>query len=366
MSLLRFRLHHLRNIEAAELEFADGCNLLIGPNASGKTSLLEGISLLATGRSFRPRQFSSVGSHVLPAATAHCWVQQPDGRVLEYGVERARGGQRFRISNEQVKSLAELAGLLPFQVITPEVSELVLGGPRLRRRFLDWGLFHVEPGFHEYWVRYRKLLRQRNAALRNSSRDLRLLRSWEVELAESAGALTQAYLAYTRALQERLAAAAAGAWPEWREVDLQLESGWETDAGLETERFIEQLRSQEARDQQRGYTSVGPHEAELRIRQGQHLARDVLSRGQTKLLATLLLLIQAGQLGEARSTRVLLLLDDLAAELDQANRVRVLREIERGPLQAVITGTQQGLLEGEVVAHCRGFHVEQGRVRRLA
>ena len=362
MSLLRFQLHHVRNIESADLEFGPSCNFLIGPNASGKTSLLEGISLLATGRSFRTRQFSSVVSHGFPAAIAHGCVQQPDGRLLEYGVERAKGGQRFRISNDQVKSLAELAALLPFQVITPEVSELLLGGPRNRRRFLDWGLFHVEPGFHAHWVRYRKLLRQRNAALRGSQQDQRLLRSWEADFAQSAVALSEAYAAYVEQLQCALSSLAAASWQEWAQIDLKLDPGWQPSKAPTIEAFVEQLRGQEVRDKQRGFTSVGPHESEVRIRQTGHAARDVLSRGQIKLLSILLMLIQAQQLGTERNGRVLLLLDDLAAELDPGNRQRVLEEVRGAPLQAVITGTQNALLEAGVGADCRKFHVEQGRI----
>lgn len=363
MSLLRFQLHHLRNIESAELELGPSCNFLIGPNASGKTSVLEGISVLATGRSFRTRQFSSVVSHGFSATTVHGRVQQPDGRVLDYGVERAKSGQRFRISNEQVKSLAELAALLPFQVITPEVSELLLGGPKNRRRFLDWGLFHVEPGFHAHWVRYRKLLRQRNAALRSSAFDQRLLRSWESDFAHSACVLTAAYQGYVEQLRTELLSFAAGAWQEWAEVELVFEPGWEMDQTADAAAFTQQLRQQEARDRQRGFTSVGPHEAEIRIRVAGHPAREVLSRGQTKLLSILLMLIQAQQLGVSRQGRVLLLLDDLAAELDLENRARVLAEVERGALQAVITGTQQAALDAEVGQDCRKFHVEHGQVR---
>ncbi len=362
MSLLRFQLHHLRNIAAADLKLGPSCNFLLGPNASGKTSVLEGISLLATGRSFRTRQFSSVVSHGFSATTAHGWVQQPDGQILEYGVERAKNGQRFRISNERVNSLAELAALLPFQVITPEVSELLLGGPKNRRRFLDWGLFHVEPSFHAHWVRYRKLLRQRNAALRSSQFDQRLIRSWENDFAQSACALTQAYQYYIGQLRLALQAA-EHAWPEWAEVVLEFDPAWEAEAAPDVDDFIRQLRQQEGRDRQRGFTGVGPHEAEIRIRFSGYLAREVLSRGQIKLLSILLMLIQAQQLGAERGGRVLLLLDDLAAELDLENRSRVLVEVKRGALQAVITGTQHAALDVHPGVECRKFHVEQGHVR---
>jgi DNA replication and repair protein RecF len=366
MSLLRFQLHHLRNIAAADLEFGPSCNFLLGPNASGKTSVLEGISLLATGRSFRTRQFSSVVSHGFSATIAHGRVQQPDGQILEYGVERAKNGQRFRISNERVNSLAELAALLPFQVITPEVSELLLGGPKNRRRFLDWGLFHVEPSFHAHWVRYRKLLRQRNAALRSGQFDQRLLRSWENDFAHSACALTTAYQHYVEQLRGALADFSGNAWPEWADVALEFDPAWDDDSAPDVEDFIRQLRTQEARDRQRGFTGLGPHEAEIRIRFTGYLARDVLSRGQIKLLSILLMLIQAQQLGTERGGRVLLLLDDLAAELDLENRSRVLAEVQRGALQAVITGTQQAALDVDHGFDCQKFHVEHGRVRPQA
>ena len=129
--------------------------LISGPNASGKTSLLEAIYVLGRGRSFRTRRLEHLIRHGAERFVVFGEVDTADRRV-PVGVEGSRSGMRAQIDGDKPSSLAELALLLPVQIIDPEVHHLIEEGPSRRRRFLDWGVFHVEPTSSAHWQRYQQ------------------------------------------------------------------------------------------------------------------------------------------------------------------------------------------------------------------
>ncbi len=150
---------------ATDLEFDGRCNLISGANASGKTSLLEAIFFLGRGRSFRTARNETLirkGADELLLTGRF----EAGESIRPVGVRYSREGFEARAAGNRIGSLAELATILPVQAIDPEVHRLVEEGPQERRRYLDWGVFHVEPRFVEQWRRYQRALKQRNAALR--------------------------------------------------------------------------------------------------------------------------------------------------------------------------------------------------------
>src|SRR5512135_3824927 len=163
MGLQRLDIRDFRCIESAGLDCDTRCNLVSGPNASGKTSLLEALYFLGRGRSFRTASNETLirkgaGGFLLTARTVGA-----GGSERTVGVRYTRDGFEARSAGQPVRSLAELATLLPVQAIDPEVHRLVEEGPQERRRYLDWGVFHVEPRFVDSWRRYQRALKQRNA-----------------------------------------------------------------------------------------------------------------------------------------------------------------------------------------------------------
>src|SRR5512145_3033326 len=183
MSLRHLDVRDFRCIASAELDFDDRCNLISGPNASGKTSLLEAIFFLGRGRSFRtPRTETLIrkGAEELLVAGKLA----AGGRAPPLGVRYSRDGFEARAGGARIGSLAELAVTMPVQAIDPEVHRLVEEGPQERRRYLDWGVFHVEPRFVEQWRRYQRALKQRNAALRSDQPEA-VVRAWDPELIDS-------------------------------------------------------------------------------------------------------------------------------------------------------------------------------------
>lgn len=357
MSLLGVGLRDFRCIESAELELHGRCNLISGANASGKTSLLEAIFFLGRGRSFRTSRNDTLirkGSQelVLTGRVGRA------GRSVALGIRLERGGvMEARAAGERVATLADLAVVLPVQAIDPEVHRLVEDGPQERRRFLDWGVFHVEPSFVGHWRRYQRALRQRNAALR-SGQTASAVRAWDPELIEAGTRVADFRRRYLERLHPHVAA--VGQRLLGLPVELGLHRGWSSELSL-----ADAMDAAWPRDMERCATHAGPHRADLGIRVGGEPARDRVSRGQQKLTAAAMLLGQLRCDAEQGSEVAALLVDDPAAELDADNLGLLLREVLDLPAQLFVTALDganpslQALPEGHV------FHVEHGVLRRL-
>src|SRR5262245_24316897 len=196
MPLGTFRAERFRCLAVVELELDRGANLFIGPNASGKTSLLEAAFFLSRGRSFRSRRRDSLIAHGQDDFLIVGQTAGPGGPT-PLGVRATRTATEWHVGGAVAAGIAALAEKFPAQVIGPEVHKLLEEGPGRRRRFLDWGVFHVEPTFLPTWRRYHQALRQRNAALKLDAGDDDLA-AWERELATSGEALVaqrEAFLA---------------------------------------------------------------------------------------------------------------------------------------------------------------------------
>jgi DNA replication and repair protein RecF len=255
-----------------------------------------------------------------------------------------------RIGGRPAESLAELSQVFPVQVIEPGIHRLVEEGGYRRRRWLDWAVFHVEPQFMDLWVRYSRTLKQRNAALKVSATDARL---WDADLAR----LGELIAVARQRLMERLQ-------PYWAEtvatlsgldVELHHQRGWSQEHTLR-----ESLESSRVRDATRELTHSGPHRADVTVRLHGRAAREVLSRGQQKLVAVAMNVAQLRMLQETTELTPTLLLDDPAAELDGERLERFIGAVAALRSQLVVTSlVSESRLFG---TPDRIFRVEQGRV----
>ena len=356
MSLDALVIEDFRCVARAELELDSRCNLISGANASGKTSLLEAIFVLGRGRSFRTARTEILIRNGAEAFTLAGKVAGA-GRVRPLGMRVGREGIEARVSGRPVNGLAELATVLPAQAIDPEVHRLVEGGPQERRRFVDWGVFHVEPSFVDHWRRYQRALRQRNAALR-SRQPASVVRVWDPELIEAG----QLVADYRRRYMEQLVphVANVGARLLDEPVEIALNQGWSDERSLE-----EATKLSWVRDSERGLTHSGPHRADVTVRFGGAAARDRVSRGQQKLAAASLLLGQLRCDAEQGSDVAALLVDDPAAELDSSNLERLLTEVVSLPAQLFVTALDPRNAPLQYLPAGRRFHVEHGSVTRL-
>jgi DNA replication and repair protein RecF len=356
MSLDRLGIEDFRCIEQADLALDRRCNLISGENASGKTSLLEAIFVLGRGRSFRTARAETL---IRAGRTAFQLLARigADGASRPLGLRFGPEGIEARHAGKAVQGLAELATILPAQAIDPEVHRLIEGGPTERRRFLDWGVFHVEPRFVEHWRRYQRALRQRNAALRSGAAPA-VSRAWDPELVEAGELVAESRARYAGSLARHVSATAERLLGQ--PLEIHLSQGWSADRP-----FAELLESSWVRDRERGLTHVGPHRADLVVRFGGAPARDRISRGQQKLAASALLLGQLRCDAELGSGLAALLVDDPAAELDSGNLERLLHEVVSLPSQLFVTALDPRNPALKALPEGHRFHAEHGSVRRL-
>ncbi|MYF69137.1 MAG: DNA replication/repair protein RecF [Proteobacteria bacterium] len=348
MPLSRLRIEFFRCLTHVELALDPEQNYFFGPNGAGKTSLLEAIHVLGRGRSFRLRQNKRLIQHDAPGFTVFGEVHH-SGRTHKLGITVDAGGRQLRLDGKKGPAMTELAHILPVYVIEPSVHFLIEGGPGERRRFLDWGVFHVEPNYIPAWRRYRRVLGQRNAALRTGQ----FPESWDRMIAASGMQITQARERYVEELGKALAG--LGEALLGQPLELNYRPGWRMDRTLQVA-----LRQSRQRDRQTGATQVGPHRADLEIRLGARGVREEISRGQQKLAAAALVLAQVRVLAETKGRGGTLLVDDPAAELDEAALGALLSALDTLPAQRIITGLTETSLTGSQASST--FHVEQGRV----
>lgn len=354
MTLLSFSARDFRCLESVSLEVSPQYNLVYGCNASGKTSLLEAIAYLGRGKSFRRASTDRLVRHGAEAFVLFGRVGI-GGRQRTLGVRNGGAGLESRVDGERGGGVAALAELLPLQVVDPDVHDLVAGGPEERRRYLDWLAFHVEPGYLELWRNYRRVLRQRNAVLRDGG-PTETLSGWDREFTAVATRIDGArvrMLETARPILEATGQRLLGA-----SVGFDYQRGWATDQAL-----AEALQAGRARDRQLGSTQAGPQRADLRLSSEARGARKVVSRGQQKLLACTLILAATWVVQRQLERPVLLLLDDPAAELDAGSLERLMGEVAALGCQVIATSLQADVaLFPETPAR---FHVERGDLRAV-
>lgn len=203
MAISRLIVEKFRNLNAVDLEFDHGFNFLVGNNGSGKTSLLEAIFYLGHGRSFKSAVSNRIISYDEPHFTLFGQIQESQHQ-WSVGLQKLRQGNTIaKINGEDGNKIADLAHLLPMQLITPEGLTLLNGGPSFRRAFLDWGLFHHHNSFHSSWVALNRLLKQRNAAL-SQNQPYSAIKIWDIELAKLAHQVSDWRAEYAEALRPEI------------------------------------------------------------------------------------------------------------------------------------------------------------------
>lgn len=355
MKLRQIRVQGLRCLTDVSIEPSPGINAFIGENGAGKTSLLEAVFLLSHGRSFRSGARDALLQRNAPGLAIYAELSCAGDQVRRLGL--GREGQRWQARVDgQAATLAQLVRTCAVVSFDPGSHALIAAGAEERRRYLDWGVFHVEHDFLPTWQRYQRALKQRNSLLRAGERDESLYLVWERELAQGAEQVTRWRRAYLDRLMPELSAHAVELLPELGPIALRYRQGWPEEIEL-----IEALAMQRGRDLSRGHTSVGPHRADWSLAYEQAPQREHLSRGQEKLTAVACLLAQAALFAGHAGEWPVICIDDLASELDDRHQSALLARLQGADAQVLVSGTSKipGLEAAAV------FHVEQGRVTPL-
>jgi DNA replication and repair protein RecF len=355
MTLKHLRIDGVRCLDQVTLDLDEQRNYLWGANGAGKTSCLEAIYLLGRGRSFRQRQTAKLVRHGQDSLSVFGITRAADSVEHRLGVEFSAGRLSSQLDGEPAPGQAEMLRLLPVHVIDPRLHQLVEAGPSERRRYIDSGVFHVEHRFLADWRHYRRVLGQRNAALKAGvpGSELKL---WSEPLVTAAMAVHEARATYVESLGA--IAAELGKALVGHDVMLEYRPGWRR--GID---FSVALGEHLERDRTSGFTQVGPHRADLRLEFDSGGVRETASRGQQKLVAAALVIAQVRLFEERTGQQSTVLVDDASAELDQEAQGRLQRALHSLKSQLVLTGLSVAALEPE-----KGFpvfHVERGKVQAM-
>jgi DNA replication and repair protein RecF len=351
MFLDRMSLKKLRNIREANLTLHHKTNVIIGENAAGKTTLLEAVDILSRGRSFRTNKTENLVCHGNNSFYVGATLG-PDKKKLE--IEKSKNRTKISINGKEEKKQSRLAQELAIQSIHPNSHSLIEGAPSERRAFLDWGLFHVEHEFRKEWSSYIKILRQRNEALKSGGGDEK---TWMEKLAVSGEIVSSLREKYVLGLEKSIIETQKYLMPE-SEIIFYYEKGWGKDKS-----FMESLTEKRSLDMDRGYTSSGPQNADIKIMLNGKEAQKICSRGQQKLIANIMLLSQAKDFFEQKKFPSIILVDDLSAELTLEIQERILERLFETKSQIFLTALNDSVLADilcEMDANV--FHVEHGDI----
>lgn len=358
MRFERLRIQGLRCLADALVDLFQGIHLFAGANGAGKTSVLEAAYLLSHGHSFRSGAREALLQRGSPSMTVFAELSGSGDSHRRLGMGREGSRWEARLDGMEVP-LGQLVQACAVVCFEPGSHALIAGPAEERRRFLDWGVFHVEHRFLVTWRRYQRALKQRNALLRSGvPGSNEMYEPWEREMSDTAVAIDSWRRSYLESLRQILTDSAGLLLPELGTVSLRYRRGWPDTGSL-----ADVLSEQRYKDLARGHTTTGPHRADWAVAFEQAPLREHLSRGQEKLTALSCLLAQAQFHATSTGQWPVICLDDLASELDLAHQDALIQRLAGVGAQVLVTGTE---CPSPLRSHPHHmFHVERGEIRPL-
>ena len=332
------RLQQFRSYSDDSFEFANGVNIIVGPNASGKTNLLEAILVASRGASYRARD---VGMVQLGTTWGRIDADGPTGpRIVKLEWQNDAVKKTFEIGGQQYQRLS-LPKTLPTVVFEPNHLLLLIGSPELRRAYLDDLIEQTTPGYGTVRRAYRRVLSQRNALLKKGySVAKSQIFVWDLRLSELGGKIASERMKLTEHINEQATTIYQSLSNTKASVAVSYQPSCDPQQ-YETS-LLKHLESSLERDCLLGFTNVGPHRDDIKIVLNDQSADDTASRGETRSLVLMLKLIELEQLERVRGLTPLLLLDDVFSELDGARRHALTSHLEK--YQTFITTTDADIV----------------------
>ena len=326
---------------------APGFNVIYGPNGSGKSSVLEAVSYLALGRSFRGYNYQYLIKNGRKSFSVFASVNENHAALTDnIGIAKGRGEDlQIKINGSKVQRLIDLVDKICVQIIHPQGIELVTQGPELRRNFIDWGVYYSEPKFKDLWFNYKRVIKQRNILLKNKASDFEIS-VWDDLLSSLSEKIDEFRCSYLEKLNDFLRAQCEQFLPKFS-LKFELHSGWNKDFKLR-----DLLAQNLEKDRVLGYTFYGCHRADLKIKSDSVSAGATLSRGQLKLLVCAMRLAQGLLLKHETGRSCIYLIDDLNSELDSNSQKILLENLKQCSCQVFITNISREMMLNNDVDIC--------------
>ncbi len=369
MFLKKITLKNYRNYEYVDLDIEGDIHLFIGPNAQGKTNLLEAIFAMALSKSHRTHKDKELIRWNEDSAFLHCEVEKKYGGCkLDLSISSL--GKKALVNGLEQRKLSEFIGILNVVMFAPEDLEIVKGAPGTRRRFLDMEIGQVQPAYLHHLVQYQKILAQRNNLLKNQNfkaADPDLMDVWNVQLVENGVKIMRKRQHFIKKLQK---------WAEQIHTEItnhgerltieyqpSLELDEKDDEAVLFEQFMIRLSQVKEQELKRGMTLIGPHRDDMAFFINGKEVQSYASQGQQRTTALSLKLAEIELICEEAGEYPILLLDDVLSELDRGRQTQLIGMFQN-KVQTFITSTGVESVDLNRLGHARIYRVSQGNVNR--
>lgn len=338
MYIKKIILNNFRNYDNLDIDFHEKINLFTGNNAQGKTNLLESIYIMSLGKSFRTNKDSEMINFNEDYGKAKS-ISIKDNRELEVEIIYGKEGKTIKIDGLKTSKNADILENVYIVIFSPEDLKIVKDEPEKRRKFIDRELCQLKPIYYKNLARYKKILQQRNALLKQNEIDESLLYVWDKELSDYGAKIIH----YRKDFIEKLDIISSeihNKITNGKEIfELFYESNIEVNDSLEAQKelFLEKLQKNSKKDIFRRTTSIGPHKDDLKIIINEIDIRHFGSQGQQRTAALSLKLAEIKLIKEETGEDAILLLDDVLSELDKERQSFLINSLN--DVQLFITAT---------------------------
>ena len=369
MPLELLRIYNARNLKEFSLSPNPFFNIIYGSNGVGKTTILESVYLLLRSRTFRSSKYKTFINSESNECTVYSMFSDNTDPLNNFTLGISRSLENtfptIHLNQKKVNSISTISNLVVMGLITPDSFNLLDAGPSVRRKFIDWGVFHVEHSFITHWRSYKKILNNRNLLLKKIKKNPSILKHeldnlncWTPQLVNFNNILNS-----FRSNQIQNITPYFNKYLEYFSKDLSSHISLEYYRGWSFDLSYEEYLSQKINDDiSSSTTRFGTHRSEIRIKYKKSLAKDILSRGQKKIIIICLILSQFSFLKDLETnsqTQNLLLLDDLDSELDSNNLKILFKILSEINTQCLITTTDYDKYKFLDCHKVNMFHVEQ-------
>jgi DNA replication and repair protein RecF len=346
--ITNIHLENFRSYHNESFEFTPGINIIVGPNASGKTNLLEAILFIARGETYRTHNLTELINNAADTARLEVHGDKNEVRIAYLKRQAETATKQFKFNEQPLKRLSYLK-CLPVVVFEPSNVLIITGSPELRRNYLDDLLEQLKPGYGVLRRRYKRILAQRNNLLRQGlAAANKQLFAWNIRLSE----LGEQIVSFRYELVETINKSAETLYRQLTNSQASLKISYSSLIPIKQygSKLLHQLEVSVNHDIERGFTGYGPHRDDLLIQLNKSAAANKASRGEIRTLMLVLDIIQTQLIEKARDKKPILLLDDVFSELDGSRRRALTRFLK--PYQAFITTTDADIVIKHFAQNC--------------